>query len=456
MTMGWGRFVRAGALGIATLSGGVTLAQDTPKQVEETRPVTSEDSAAVRPELVIVADADNNIPANDIQQSVLLSAQRIHRKKTGNPSAILPPDAVKLRSISKQEFDTLTAMLTNDFEELDRRAKEQPSTKPVFRKRTNPKPWNWELDLGGNFLLKSLKVNLRDGKLNKPVDPVTFDPSKPAANPNIKVLKLSTTTFDVDLTLPANVVPTSYSIVRTDPFNGNKELPEVTVALDRDDSHWLITINGFDMSDRQPLFVDLASKDRPNPVRGLREMPLRQYVLGSMKLNIKDFSRTTFTASTVKFRIDLLGDLKTNSAYMLFPLTEEKAKALASEYNLLGAFALPKEKIVNPALAGDKTTLTPGMEARWFEIPRTPDGLAFQREVQLTDVPGWKKLGEQKAWRLLVWVAEEDGGVKVVNRIPDPLFRANSPNDAIPQILVVAEEIKDWPLGIQRMASPNP
>ena len=141
---------------------------------------------------------------------------------------------------------------------------------------------------------------------------------------------------------------------------------------------------------------------------------------------------------------------------MLFPLSKEKAKALAAEYNVLGAFALPKEKMLNPALAGDKTTLEPGKEARWFEIPRTPDGLAFQREIQLTDVPGWKKLGEQKAWRLLVWVAEEDGGVKVVNRIPDPLFRSNGPNDAVPQILVVAEEIKDWPLGIQRMASPSP
>ena len=53
----------------------------------------------------------------------------------------------------------------------------------------------------------------------------------------------------------------------------------------------------------------------------------------------------------------------------------EKAKALAAEYNVLGAFALPKEKMLNPALAGDKTTLEPGKEARWFEIPRTPDGL---------------------------------------------------------------------------------
>ncbi len=89
------------------------------------------------------------------------------------------------------------------------------------------------------------------------------------------------------------------------------------------------------------------------------------------------------------------------------------------------------------------------MTPRWFEIPQAKSGSDFERKFQLRDLDRWRELSnnDNRVWRLLVWVGEEDHK-PVVNRVPDPEYRSRGAGDNPPQILVIAEEVRDWPIRI--------
>ncbi len=75
-----------------------------------------------------------------------------------------------------------------------------------------------------------------------------------------------------------------------------------------------------------------------------------------MKLE-PDRGTVTMTQSTVTFGVNRLSRRKTDSTYMLFPLTEERARDLARQYNQLDTYTFFNTAITNRRRA---TTPRPG------------------------------------------------------------------------------------------------
>ncbi len=117
------------------MAWGLMILAEAPASAQSSDPrgLPSSEGPPTQPELVIVANADNNKTKNEIEQQILSSANQVLQAKTGDRSARLADDAVLAKKVSKREYKILEDILIWGLLTPDSSTKGVPSFRPRVR-----------------------------------------------------------------------------------------------------------------------------------------------------------------------------------------------------------------------------------------------------------------------------------------------------------------------------------
>jgi hypothetical protein len=382
--------------------------------------------------VTIAADADSDAKKSDLEKALKLAVKLIGATC----------QSIRVEAVTRERYEGLKQIIQGG--EQESRPKDFG---PEVRRYVGRKDDNleiWELDLGGPYLLDSLSIEYEGPE--KPENLKPSDESGPLQYASLG---------RYIITLPRGKNPKAYAMEMRD---GTRKIPSQRREWPKEDSHWLINIEGF-TGDLVALFEKLTEVDEVGvPLYGFRSAPERRLILGSAKFD-PDTGPTTFTENTVNFHFNVLTKLKPRRVLMLFPLNQHTKDQMLAKYSSMGSFDLSEAVNDSERVKPDHDVkLTPDLfdQPRWFEVPLVANELGggFDRRFKFDRINDWKALKPEdlRVWRLFIYEFEAKDGTR--RALPSVQGGAASQTKGENRgVFVRPEEITEWPLGIRDLSA---
>jgi hypothetical protein len=205
------------------------------------------------------------------------------------------------------------------------------------------------------------------------------------------------------------------------------------------DRYYVVTMNNF-RGNRDHLFKVVQDPNQvANPLDGVRLGSDLVFVFANLESSAATLEGDLISGNNLTVNVQPARGRATARVWMLFPLTEEQAKAKATELSKIeSAKTLSQEIRKNAVFATTEQTVGPETPAKWLELESQQAGKSFRRVIPLKD---FKELLAKypNAWRLLVW--EFDDGTPSAIEVTHPQTGKRT--------YTVDKEIKEWPTALK-------
>ena len=404
--------------------------------------------------MVVQVTKDKAVPPSLVREAIIDARDELNKqaKQAGQPP-VCEFETPVIRMITESIFREFSAFADQDEE---RTAPDEKSDKVhASRVRLQPVPSRdslWEFDLNAGeparsdgaerdlLVLQELIITRKSGKTDPPYKPVRLAEAKPSDDlrmvlPGSYVLKL-------DMKDP----PVRYEIKAEGIVSGKKE--SIKEDWPESDQFFVMVLGNF-RGDRKRLFEAVKAKEKDEP--GIRVTnPLddvrldRDFLLTFASVGVKlQIAPPEFEAGKYLPTMPTIPKRDPRRAWILFPLTRKEVEAELAK--------LPKDSAElsefihksNPSLASREPELEvkPGMAPRWIELPPTPDGQRFRRELTIKDYKGLQA-ALPEAWRLEVY--EGDAGER------SRAIFVGHPDRPRDGVFAAEHLIQNWPGAIEK------
>jgi hypothetical protein len=305
----------------------------------------------------------------------------------------------------------------------------------------------WIIDIGGHGDLKKIEFKYA-GEKNKE------DPSEIEGGDQ-RLTRYTVRNFK--LAVEFNTLPKECVLTILDGKYSRTETQKWPEAPDR---FWLVQLREF-TGDKGEFFKLLRDYVYATPIRDVAIAKSTTFVVGDLRTGTTTVDDDRWSGNRYQFARALQFDAQSNQlrserAFILFPLTKQRAEEEAKRLNGMKPDAIMKEILdANPITALDeKAALRPDMKPTWIEIPKAVGQL--RRNLAVEDVRGWKdRLGKPtnglESYSITVYE-------KVKTNPDDPAVAAEAThptrNEATAMAAIDLEQ-KQWPIGVMALPIPK-